>query len=78
METESALYPCGRFCLRRRRGGFIFVYWLHNSAEPVAGALSRPLREAGDRIASGVAVLFNGLRVGEVRRVNSMRRTRNC
>jgi phospholipid/cholesterol/gamma-HCH transport system substrate-binding protein len=67
METKARYVRIGLFTLAVIVGGFLFVYWLHgagglrrltayqiNFASPVSGLLK------------GSAVLFNGIRVGEV------------
>jgi phospholipid/cholesterol/gamma-HCH transport system substrate-binding protein len=67
METKARYVRIGLFTLAVIVGGFLFVYWLHG-----AGGLRR-LNAYEIRFASpvsgllkGSAVLFNGIRVGEV------------
>ena len=67
METQARYAIVGLFTLVIAAAGFVFVYWLHGFASAGALASYRIRFEApviGMR--PGVAVLFNGLRVGEV------------
>jgi phospholipid/cholesterol/gamma-HCH transport system substrate-binding protein len=67
METQARYITVGLFTLFIAAAGFVFVYWLHGFAG--AGALtSYRIRFEAPVIGlrPGVAVLFNGLRVGEV------------
>jgi phospholipid/cholesterol/gamma-HCH transport system substrate-binding protein len=67
METRARYLIVGLFTLAVILGGFGFVYWLHNS-----GGLSERtayrirFESAVPGIRPGSAVLFNGVRVGEV------------
>ena len=67
METRAPFIIVGAFVLAVIVGGFSFVYWLNN-----AGAVGRRVtyQIAFDGpvpgLLSGAAVLFNGIRVGEV------------
>ncbi|HUO55566.1 MAG TPA: ABC-type transport auxiliary lipoprotein family protein [Rhodoblastus sp.] len=70
METTARYAIVGFFTLVSLLAGFFFVYWLHNSGGVGKQALywivfDRPV--IGVR--PGVSVVFNGLRVGEVRQV---------
>jgi phospholipid/cholesterol/gamma-HCH transport system substrate-binding protein len=70
METRARYILVGLFAFVVAAAGFIFVYWLHNSAGAGRQALYRVrFEKPAIGLRSGVAVLFNGLRVGEVRRV---------
>ena len=67
METQARYTIVGLFTLLIVAAGFVFVYWLHGFAD--AGALTQyRIRFEAPVIGlrPGVAVLFNGLRVGEV------------
>ena len=67
METQARYVIVGFFTLLIAAAGFVFVYWLHGVGGGAAFALYR-LRFDGPVIGlrPGVAVLFNGVRVGEV------------
>ncbi len=70
METSARYTIVGLFTVLSIVAGFIFVFWLHHSGGMGAQAFywvrfDRPV--IGVR--PGVSVLFNGLRVGEVREV---------
>ena len=67
METQARYTIVGLFTLLIVAAGFVFVYWLHGFA--AAGALTQyRIRFEAPVIGlrPGVAVLFNGLHVGEV------------
>jgi len=67
METKARYVVVGLFTILVVVAGFLFVYWLHGEASGPAQASYR-VRFDGPVIGlrPGVAVLFNGLRVGEV------------
>ncbi|MEA2934150.1 MAG: phospholipid/cholesterol/gamma-HCH transport system substrate-binding protein [Variibacter sp.] len=67
METRARYVLVGLFTLAVMLAGFGFVYWLHNTAGVGEGTSIRVRFEgsvSGLRV--GSAVLFNGLRVGDV------------
>jgi phospholipid/cholesterol/gamma-HCH transport system substrate-binding protein len=67
METQARYTIVGLFTLVVAAAGFVFVYWLHGFAGAGALALYRIRFDAPViGLRPGVAVLFNGLRVGEV------------
>ena len=67
METQARYTIVGLFTFLIVAAGFLFVYWLHGFANAGALAQYRIRFEAPViGLRSGVAVLFNGLRVGEV------------
>jgi phospholipid/cholesterol/gamma-HCH transport system substrate-binding protein len=67
METQARYTIVGLFTLFVAAAGFVFVYWLHGFTDSGALALYRIRFEAPViGLRPGVAVLFNGLRVGEV------------
>jgi phospholipid/cholesterol/gamma-HCH transport system substrate-binding protein len=67
METQARSVIVGLFTVVVAVAGFIFVYWLHGVAGPEGLALYRVRFDAPViGLRPGVAVLFNGLRVGEV------------
>ena len=67
METNARYTIVGLFTLLIVAAGFVFVYWLHGFADGGAVARYRIRFEAPViGLRPGVAVLFNGLRVGEV------------
>jgi phospholipid/cholesterol/gamma-HCH transport system substrate-binding protein len=67
METQARYTIVGLFTLAVVIAGFGFVFWLHGFASPGASAVYNIRFEAPViGLKSGVAVLFNGLRVGEV------------
>lgn len=70
METSARYAIVGFFTLASVLAGFLFVYWLHNSGGVGQQAqywirFDRPVLG----VRPGVSVMFNGLRVGEVRQV---------
>lgn len=70
METTARYAIVGFFTLASIVAGFLFVFWLHNSGGVGQQAMywiefDRPVLG----VRPGVAVMFNGLRVGEVRQV---------
>ena len=70
METKARFTLVGLFTLVVVFAGFGFIYWLHGYASPGALTVYRIRFEAPViGLRPGVAVLFNGLRVGEVTRV---------
>ncbi|MGD0720971.1 MAG: ABC-type transport auxiliary lipoprotein family protein [Roseiarcus sp.] len=67
METHARYTIVGLFTVVIVAAGFVFVYWLHGFADAGASAHYRIRFEAPViGLRPGVAVLFNGLRVGEV------------
>jgi phospholipid/cholesterol/gamma-HCH transport system substrate-binding protein len=67
METQARYPIVGLFTLLIVAAGFLFVYWLHSFSNAGALAQYRIRFEAPViGLRPGVAVLFNGLRVGEV------------
>jgi len=67
METQARYTIVGLFTLFIVAAGFVFVYWLHGFTGGNALAQYRIRFEAPViGLRPGVAVLFNGLRVGEV------------
>jgi phospholipid/cholesterol/gamma-HCH transport system substrate-binding protein len=67
MEAQARYTLVGLFTLVVVAAGFAFVYWLHGFADIRTSAIYRLRFEAPVvGLRPGVAVLFNGLRVGEV------------
>jgi len=67
METQARYTIVGLFAILIVAAGFVFVYWLHGFTNTAALAHYRVRFEAPViGLRPGVAVLFNGLRVGEV------------
>lgn len=68
METNARYGIIGAFTLAVIAAGFIFVYWLHSTGGSGDQSLYR-LRFNGSvaGLRAGSAVLFNGIRVGEVK-----------
>jgi phospholipid/cholesterol/gamma-HCH transport system substrate-binding protein len=70
METRARYIIVGFFTVAVVVAGFLFVYWLHGSAAGKTQNFYRIRFEApAVGLRPGVAVLFNGVRVGEVTRV---------
>ncbi|HLH50843.1 MAG TPA: ABC-type transport auxiliary lipoprotein family protein [Roseiarcus sp.] len=71
METHARYLIVGVFTILALVAGFYFVYWLHTTGGMVAQQAFYRIRFEAPVIGlrSGVAVLFNGMRVGEVRDV---------
>jgi phospholipid/cholesterol/gamma-HCH transport system substrate-binding protein len=70
METSARTAIVGFFTVVVAVAGFLFVYWLHNPGGVGRQALYTVRFESSViGLRPGVAVLFNGLRVGEVRRM---------
>jgi phospholipid/cholesterol/gamma-HCH transport system substrate-binding protein len=69
METSARYAIVGFFTVVSLLAGFLFVYWLHESGG--AGQTLYQIRfdQPVIGVRPGVSVLFNGLRVGEVREV---------
>jgi phospholipid/cholesterol/gamma-HCH transport system substrate-binding protein len=70
METSARYAIVGFFTLASLLAGFLFVFWLHNSGGVGQQAMywirfDRPVLG----VRPGVSVMFNGLRVGEVRQL---------
>src|SRR5260370_34306033 len=71
METSARYFVVGLCTVVAVAAGFLFVYWLHSTGGVGKQAFYRVRFEAPViGLRPGVAVLFNGLRVGEVQRVN--------
>jgi phospholipid/cholesterol/gamma-HCH transport system substrate-binding protein len=67
METRAPFIVVGAFVLAAIGGVFGFVYWLHNTAGPGARTIHHVQFESSvSGLLIGAAVLFNGIRVGEV------------
>ena len=67
MEAQARHTVVGLYTLAVVAAGFVFVYWLHGFADMRASTSYRIRFEAPVvGLRPGVAVLFNGLRVGEV------------
>jgi phospholipid/cholesterol/gamma-HCH transport system substrate-binding protein len=67
METRAPYALIGLFVLTVIAAGFGFVYWLHNSGGLSERTVYRVRYEnTVSGLLSGAAVLFNGIRVGEV------------
>jgi phospholipid/cholesterol/gamma-HCH transport system substrate-binding protein len=67
METQARYTIVGLFTLVIAAAGFVFVYWLHDLGDGNGAAHYRIRFDAPViGLRPGVAVLFNGLRVGEV------------
>ena len=67
METQARYTIVGMFTLAVVAAGFAFAYWLHSFADVGALAIYSIRFEAPViGLRPGVAVLFNGMRVGEV------------
>src|SRR5262245_7848591 len=70
MEIRARYILVGLFVLAIAAAGFGFVYWLHNAGGLGERAVSRVRFDNGvSGLRSGSAVLFNGMRVGEVTRL---------
>jgi phospholipid/cholesterol/gamma-HCH transport system substrate-binding protein len=70
METQARYIIVGVFTVLAVAAGFLFVYWLHMTGGGAGQTLYSIRFEAPViGLRPGVTVLFNGLRVGEVRRV---------
>jgi phospholipid/cholesterol/gamma-HCH transport system substrate-binding protein len=70
METQARYLIVGLFTVLAAAAGFFFVYWLHTTGGGVGQTLYSIRFDAPViGLRPGVTVLFNGLRVGEVRRV---------
>ena len=67
METRAPYALIGLFVLAAIAAGFGFVYWLHNSGGLTERTVYRVRFEnTVSGLLTGAAVLFNGIRVGEV------------
>jgi len=73
METRASHFLIGLFVLCLLGLGFAFVYWVNNSTSG-AGAQRYQVIFSGsvEGLGEGAAVLFNGLRVGEVDKLEIM------
>src|SRR6201989_3224909 len=67
METRAPFIVVGAFVLAAIGAVFGFVYWLHNTAGTGARTVHHVQFEGSvSGLLVGAAVLFNGIRVGEV------------
>jgi phospholipid/cholesterol/gamma-HCH transport system substrate-binding protein len=67
METRANYVVTGLFTLACIVGAFGFVYWFHNTGNTADRVTYRVLFDGSvSGLRTGAAVLFNGLRVGEV------------
>ena len=67
MEIRAPYVLIGAFVLAVIAAGFGFVYWLHNSASLTDRMTYRiHFENTVSGLLTGAAVLFNGIRVGEV------------
>jgi phospholipid/cholesterol/gamma-HCH transport system substrate-binding protein len=67
METRAPYALIGLFVLAAIAAAFGFVYWLHNSGGLTARTVYRvQFENTVSGLLTGAAVLFNGIRVGEV------------
>jgi phospholipid/cholesterol/gamma-HCH transport system substrate-binding protein len=70
METHARYVSVGIFTVIAAAAGFLFVYWLHSTGGAGRQTVYRIRFETPViGLRTGVSVLFNGLRVGEVQRV---------
>src|ERR1700710_983093 len=70
METRAPFIIVGAFVLAAIGAVFGFVYWLHNAAGSGARTVHHVQFEGSvSGLLVGAAVLFNGIRVGEVTRL---------
>jgi len=70
METTARYVIVGFFTIATLVAGFVFVHWLHNSGGAGQALYWIRFEQPVIGVRPGVSVLFNGLRVGEVRQVN--------
>lgn len=70
METTARYVIVGFFTVACALAGFVFVYWLKNSGGSGQALYWIRFEQPVIGVRPGVSVLFNGLRVGEVRQVN--------
>lgn len=70
METSARYAIVGFFAVASLLAGFFFVFWLHNSGGAGQALYRVRFEQPVIGVRPGVSVLFNGLRVGEVRAVN--------
>ena len=67
METRAPYTLIGMFVLAVIAAAFGFVYWLHNTGSLTERAIYRiRFENTVSGLLTGAAVLFNGIRVGEV------------
>src|SRR6476619_3684404 len=67
METRAPYALIGLFVMTVIAAGFGFVYWLHNSGGLTERTVYRvSFENTVSGLLTGAAVLFNGIRVGEV------------
>jgi len=69
METSARYGIIGFFVAASIVAGFLFVYWLHNSGGAGQTMYWIRFEQPVIGVRPGVSVLFNGLRVGDVRQV---------
>jgi len=70
METHARYIAVGLFALIATVAGFVFVYWLHSEGSAGPQTLYTVRFETPVvGLKPGLTVLFNGLRVGEIKRV---------
>ena len=69
METSARYTIVGLFTVLSILAGFLFVFWLHNSVGAGQSLYWIRFEQPVIGVRAGVSVLFNGLRVGEVRQV---------
>jgi phospholipid/cholesterol/gamma-HCH transport system substrate-binding protein len=70
METSARYAIVGFFTVASVLAGFLFVHWLHNSGGAGQALYWIRFEQPVIGVRPGVSVLFNGLRVGEVRQVS--------
>lgn len=70
METTARYVIVGFFTVACVLAGFVFVHWLKNSGGAGQALYWIRFEQPVIGVRPGVSVLFNGLRVGEVRQVN--------
>jgi len=70
METSARYAIVGFFTIASLVAGFLFVHWLHNSGGAGQALYWIRFEQPVIGVRPGVSVLFNGLRVGEVRQVS--------
>jgi phospholipid/cholesterol/gamma-HCH transport system substrate-binding protein len=72
METRANYALIGAFTLAVIAVGFVFVYWLQGAGHSAAGTNTYKLMFSGSisGLGAGSVVLFNGVRVGQVKEIN--------
>src|ERR1700747_1736668 len=67
METKANYIATGAFTLAVIVGAFGFIFWFQNTGRSTAQATYRVVFDGSvSGLRTGAAVLFNGIRVGEV------------